>query len=74
MQTIELTLDTRAQRIVDLTPAVLSFCQPLGSGLVNVFAPHATVGVALIETGSGSEEDLEESRPAQARRRISRRR
>jgi secondary thiamine-phosphate synthase enzyme len=25
---------------------------------VNVFAPHATAGVALIETGSGSESDL----------------
>ena len=28
------------------------------SGLVNVFAPHATAGIAIIETGSGSEEDL----------------
>jgi secondary thiamine-phosphate synthase enzyme len=61
MQTTELTLDTRTQRIVNLTPSVLKFCRPLGSGLVSVFAPHATVGVALIETGSGSEEDLEEA-------------
>jgi secondary thiamine-phosphate synthase enzyme len=29
-----------------------------GDGLVNVFVPHATAGLALIETGSGSEEDL----------------
>jgi secondary thiamine-phosphate synthase enzyme len=28
--------------------------------LLHVFAPHATAGVALLETGSGSEEDLEE--------------
>jgi secondary thiamine-phosphate synthase enzyme len=28
--------------------------------LLHVFAPHATAGVALMETGSGSEEDLEE--------------
>jgi secondary thiamine-phosphate synthase enzyme len=28
--------------------------------LVNVFVPHATAGVALMETGSGSEEDLQE--------------
>jgi secondary thiamine-phosphate synthase enzyme len=61
MQTIEHTLDMRTQRIANLTPLVLSFCRPRGSGLVNVFAPHATVGVALIETGSGSEEDLEEA-------------
>src|SRR5207302_10065152 len=30
------------------------------SGLLNVFLPHATAGVALMETGSGSEQDLEE--------------
>jgi secondary thiamine-phosphate synthase enzyme len=61
MQTTELTLDTRMRRIVDLTPAVARFCRPFGDGLVNVFAPHATAGLALIETGSGSEEDLEET-------------
>jgi secondary thiamine-phosphate synthase enzyme len=60
MQTTELTLDTRTQRIVDLTSSVLRFCRPFGDGLVNVFAPHATAGLALIETGSGSENDLEE--------------
>jgi secondary thiamine-phosphate synthase enzyme len=61
MQTTELTLDTRTQRIVDLTAAVQRFCRPLGSGLVSVFAPHATAGLALIEIGSGSEEDLQEA-------------
>lgn len=61
MQTTELTLDTRSRHFVDLTSAVREFCQPLGDGLVNVFAPHATVGLALIETGSGSEPDLEEA-------------
>ncbi len=30
----------------------------LGDGLVSVFVPHATAGVALIETGSGTESDL----------------
>ena len=29
-----------------------------GDGLLNVFPPHATAGIALMETGSGSEEDL----------------
>lgn len=42
------TLDTRGRRVVDVT------------GLVHVFVPHATAGVALMETGSGSEQDLEE--------------
>ncbi len=35
--------------------------RPLGDGLVNVFAPHVTVGLALIELGAGSEADLEEA-------------
>ncbi|MFQ5948550.1 MAG: YjbQ family protein [Acidimicrobiia bacterium] len=29
-----------------------------GDGLLSVFAPHATAGVAIFETGAGSEEDL----------------
>ncbi|MEA2828362.1 MAG: hypothetical protein QOG43_2801 [Actinomycetota bacterium] len=36
------------------------FCRPLGDGLVHVFVPHATAGVALMELGSGSEPDLAE--------------
>src|SRR6202035_3946899 len=32
-----------------------------GDGLVNVFVPHATAGLALMETGSGSEDDLVEA-------------
>jgi secondary thiamine-phosphate synthase enzyme len=59
MQSIELTIDTTNRRIVNLTPQVAAFCASLGDGLVNVFAPHATVGLALIELGSGSDADLE---------------
>jgi len=44
------------QRLV--TDEVEGFCRGRGDGLVNVFVPHATAGVALIETGSGSERDL----------------
>jgi len=29
-----------------------------GDGLLNVFVPHATAGVALLELGSGSDDDL----------------
>ena len=31
---------------------------PRGDGLCNVFIPHATAGVAIIETGAGSDDDL----------------
>lgn len=29
-----------------------------GDGILHVFVPHATAGVAVIETGSGSDDDL----------------
>ncbi len=61
MQTQELTLDTSRRSLVDLTDAVRGFCRPLGDGLVNVFAPHATVGLVLMELGDRSEPDLEEA-------------
>jgi secondary thiamine-phosphate synthase enzyme len=57
--TVELTLDMSRRQIADLTDAVADFCRGQGDGLVNVFAPHATVGLALLELGSGSEADLE---------------
>jgi secondary thiamine-phosphate synthase enzyme len=60
MQTTELIIDTSSWRTVDLTDEVASFCSSLGDGLVSVFAPHATAGIALMELGSGSENDLEE--------------
>ncbi|WP_040158337.1 secondary thiamine-phosphate synthase enzyme YjbQ [Mobilicoccus massiliensis] len=30
----------------------------VGEGLLNVFVPHATAGIAIIETGAGSDDDL----------------
>jgi secondary thiamine-phosphate synthase enzyme len=57
----ELTLDTRGRRVVDVTERVEAFASSGGGdGLVHVFAPHATAGLALMETGSGSESDLED--------------
>jgi secondary thiamine-phosphate synthase enzyme len=56
-----LEVDTARRRIVDLTEAVREFCGSRGSGvdgLCNVFVPHATAGVAIIETGAGSDDDL----------------
>jgi secondary thiamine-phosphate synthase enzyme len=54
-------IDTTGRTFVNLTGELEKFCAHLGDGLVNVFAPHATVGLALIEMGSGSEHDLEEA-------------
>lgn len=44
----------------DVTGTVEEFCRRRGDGLCHVFAPHATAGLVLMETGSGSEQDLEE--------------
>ena len=58
MRTLEIEVDTSRERIVDLTGEVERFCDGQGDGLVNVFAPHATAGLALMELGSGSDADL----------------
>ena len=58
MLTDVLEVDTARRRIVDLTDAVRRFCFSCGDGLCNVFVPHATAGVAIIETGAGSDDDL----------------
>ncbi len=61
MDSTIVTVDTTARTIVDLTGNVLRFCEQRGDGLVNVFAPHATAGVALMEVRSGSEDDLDQA-------------
>ncbi len=58
METILLEVDTSQTRVLDLTRDIASFCVGRGDGLVSVFAPHATAGVALIETGAFSDDDL----------------
>lgn len=60
MESLDLHIDTTQRRIVDLTDQLRGFCRDKGGGLLSVFVPHATAGVALIETGSGSEQDLED--------------
>lgn len=60
MESTELSIDTSGRHLTDLTGRVSDFCRLLGDGLLSVFVPHATAGVALMETGSGSEADLEE--------------
>jgi secondary thiamine-phosphate synthase enzyme len=61
MQTREINVDTSRERIVDLTGELRRFCGDTDAGLVNVFVPHATAGVAIMEIGSGSEDDLREA-------------
>jgi secondary thiamine-phosphate synthase enzyme len=53
-----LDIDTAHRTIVDLTEEVRAFCGPRRDGLCNVFVPHATAGVAIMETGAGSDDDL----------------
>jgi secondary thiamine-phosphate synthase enzyme len=61
VRTQELRIDASRRRVIDLTDDVRAFVESsLSDGLLHVFVPHATAGVALMETGSGSEEDLEE--------------
>jgi secondary thiamine-phosphate synthase enzyme len=60
MRSTELTVETGRRLVTDLTEEVLGFCAEGGDGLLNVFVPHATAGLALMETGSGSESDLQE--------------
>jgi secondary thiamine-phosphate synthase enzyme len=58
MHSAELRVETGDRLVTDLTDRVTEFCRGRGDGLLNVFVPHATAGVALIETGSGTERDL----------------
>lgn len=44
--------------VVDITGEAASFVAGHGDGLLNVFVPHATAGVAIIEVGAGSDADL----------------
>ncbi len=60
MRSVEFQVSTAGTRVLDLTDRVEAFAADAGEdGLVHVFVPHATAGVALMETGSGSEADLE---------------
>jgi secondary thiamine-phosphate synthase enzyme len=60
LRSVEIELDTKDHHFIDLTHELSGFLEQGDSGLLNVFVPHATAGLALMETGSGSEEDLEE--------------
>ncbi|MBO0656173.1 YjbQ family protein [Streptomyces triculaminicus] len=50
-----------AETVYDLTRDCEAFLREAAAGrdgLLNIFVPHATAGVAVLETGSGSDDDL----------------
>jgi secondary thiamine-phosphate synthase enzyme len=53
-------VDTGSREVVrDITRDCRRFAADHGGdGLLHVFVPHATAGIAILETGSGSDEDL----------------
>ena len=61
MKSTTFEVATEGRRVTDLTARAVAFARDAGSdGLLHVFAPHATAGLALIETGAGSDVDIEE--------------
>ena len=61
MDSVLISVDSTDRTFIDLTPEMADFCAGRGDGLVHVFVPHATAGLAIIEVGAGSEHDLEEA-------------
>ncbi len=59
MESVTLTIGVPSGPTTDLTAAVIEFCAGKGDGLLNVFAPHSTVGLALVQLDGGSGEDIE---------------
>src|SRR4051794_22166970 len=59
MDTTLLSVRTGSREVVhDLTEECRRFARGRGDGLLHVFVPHATAGIAVLETGAGSDEDL----------------
>ncbi|WP_392424074.1 secondary thiamine-phosphate synthase enzyme YjbQ [Barrientosiimonas humi] len=63
MKSQEITVRTGDREVVhDLTDECAAFARDAGGesgdGLLHVFVPHATAGIAIIETGAGSDDDL----------------
>jgi secondary thiamine-phosphate synthase enzyme len=56
-ETIQLRTGDRAQ-VRDITDECARFAGTEADGLLNVFVPHATAGLAILETGAGSDADL----------------
>jgi secondary thiamine-phosphate synthase enzyme len=58
----QLSVHTGSRRgLFDVTADCARFVSGAGDGLLNVFVPHATAGVVIMELGSGSDADLMQS-------------
>lgn len=59
MESTEIRIGTgNESTVVDLTAQVSEFCRNKGDGLLSIFVPHATAGIAIFETGAGTETDV----------------
>ena len=59
MRTTTLQVRTGGREaVLDITAHCRRFTEGFDSGLFNVFVPHATAGIAILETGAGSDDDL----------------
>jgi secondary thiamine-phosphate synthase enzyme len=56
-ETISIRTGARAT-VHDLGNECDAFVRSESDGLLNVFVPHATAGLAVLETGAGSDDDL----------------
>jgi secondary thiamine-phosphate synthase enzyme len=46
------------EAVLDLTADCSAYVASRGDGLLHLFVPHATAGLAILETGAGSDDDL----------------
>jgi secondary thiamine-phosphate synthase enzyme len=59
MKTEIIDVPTGTREVVwDLTARCAQWVESLSDGLLHIFVPHATAGIAVIETGAGSDDDL----------------
>jgi secondary thiamine-phosphate synthase enzyme len=59
MRSETITVRTGGSPVVrDITAEAARFVESEQDGLLHVFVPHATAGLAIIETGAGADEDL----------------
>jgi secondary thiamine-phosphate synthase enzyme len=60
METEVVRIQTGDRRITDLTDRAAAFVRGRGDGLLHLFVPHATAGLAVFELGAGSDVDIDE--------------
>lgn len=58
MRTDEYDITTGTTLVHDLGGLIARWLAPNDEGLLSIFVPHATAGLAIIETNAGSESDL----------------